>query len=461
VGKGLEQTDKVVRERYERRLRYDERRGIKPPPLVYPQVALVALDPHTGQVLALVGGRNYATSQLDHVVAHRPTGSIFKPFVYAAAFNSSLSGTQLTNAGGASGVFTPLTILHDEPTTFAYGNGQTYSPHDFENEYFGDVPAVEALYRSLNNATVELAQMVGYDNVANLARAAGITSVQPTPAMAIGSYDATPLEMAGAYTVFANGGVKISPWMLASVRSPNGDVIADYTPNTTPLLDPRAAFLTLSLMEQVLNNPHGTGAGMRSMGFTAPAAGKTGTSHDAWFAGFTSNLLCVVWVGNDDYSQLNIEGDRAAGPIWGDFMNAAVQLPQYSDTEQFVPPPGVVQVQLDDATNLLADAACPNDWTAAFLDGTQPTGTCDHPTGGLGGFFQKLFGVGQPSVNSPPPPKVTLQPNPKGASPAQPAPTQNQNTGQGEKQKKKRGFWSRLFGRGDNSRPQNQQNQQQ
>src|SRR6185312_9886959 len=359
VAQGIQQLDKVALERYERRVRIERRRGITPPPLVYPQVALVALNPHTGQVLALVGGRNYAASQLDHVIAHRPTGSIFKPFVYAAAFNSSLAGTQLTvpndvstsglNPIGVSpnspkpnsvlGIFTPLTILHDEPTTFTFDNGQTYSPHDFDNKYFGDVPAVEALYRSLNNATIELAEMVGYDNVANLARAAGISSVEPTPAMAIGSYDATPLQMAGAYTLLANGGVKIDPWMLASVRAPNGNIIANYTPKTTQLLDPRAAFLTVSLMEQVLNNLNGTGAGMRGLGFTAPAAAKTGTSHDAWFAGFTSNLLCVVWVGNDDYTQLSVtlgataEGDRAAGPIWGNFMKAAVQLPQYSDTK--------------------------------------------------------------------------------------------------------------------------------
>ncbi len=177
--------------------------------------------------------------------------------------------------------------------------------------------------------------------MAALARDAGIKSARATPAMAIGAYGATPLEMAGAYTVFANEGVRIAPWMLASVRSANGDVIADYSPDTKPVLDPRAAFLTVSMMEQVLNNPHGTGAGVRNMGFTAPAAGKTGTSHDAWYAGFTSNLLCVVWVGNDDYTDIKMEGAHAAGPIWADFMKNAVKLPEYSDTRDFIPPPGV------------------------------------------------------------------------------------------------------------------------
>ena len=141
--------------------------------------------------------------------------------------------------------------------------------------------------------------------------------------MAIGSYDATPLDMAGAYTVFANGGLHLDPWMLASIRTSTGDVITDYTPASKQVLDPRVAYLTTSLMENVLQG-QGTGAGVRNMGFVSPAAGKTGTSHDAWFAGFTSNLLCIVWVGNDDYTDIKIEGAHAAAPIWAAFMKNAV-----------------------------------------------------------------------------------------------------------------------------------------
>ena len=475
VGRGMSKVDDLVKAHYARLARIAERKGQAPPKPVYPQVALVALNPHTGQVLALVGGRNYGFSQFDHAVSHRPTGSIFKPFVYAAAFNTALAGTPLTNSNGTSAVFTPVTLLHDEQTTFNYGNNQTYSPRNFENRYMGDVPATQALYLSLNNATITLAEMVGLDNVVSLARAAGITSVQPTPAMAIGSYDATPLQMAGAYTVFANGGIKIDPWMLASVRAPNGDVVADYSPQTKPVLDPRAAFLTVSMMEQVLNNPHGTGAGVRNMGFRSPAAGKTGTSHDAWFAGFTSNLLCIVWVGNDDYSQLSAsmgaaaEGSRAAGPIWADFMQNAVKQPEYSDTKDFVPPPGVVQVQLDRNTNLLADAACPEDYTAAFLDGTQPTDTCDHSMGDQRNIFQKIFGLGQRPVTQAPQQQVVVQQpakpqNPAQAAPAQNSQAQNQNEDQDQDhKKKKRGFWSKLFGVGgdkDKSKDQNDNNPQ-
>ncbi|MGC2621277.1 MAG: transglycosylase domain-containing protein, partial [Acidobacteriaceae bacterium] len=330
VTEGMKQVDELVRARNARLTKAALRAGTTPPTLTYPQVALVALNPHTGQVLALVGGRNYGVSQFDHAVSHRPTGSIFKPFVYAAAFNSAIAGTPLTNANGTSGVFTPVMMLHDAQTTFTFDN-QTYTPRDFEGKYYGDIPAVEALYRSLNNPTIALAEMVGLDNVASLAHDAGIASARATPAMAIGAYDATPLQMAGAYTIFANGGIRIDPWLLASVRAPNGDVMADYAPQTTPVLDPRAAYLTLSMMEQVVNNPHGSGAGIRNMGFTSPAAGKTGTSHDAWFAGFTSNLLCVVWVGNDDYTDIKLQGADAAAPIWAEFMNRAIRIPQYSD----------------------------------------------------------------------------------------------------------------------------------
>jgi penicillin-binding protein 1B len=138
----------------------------------------------------------------------------------------------------------------------------------------------------------------------------------------------------------------------------------------------------------------GTGAGVRNMGFRAPAAGKTGTSHDAWFAGFTSNLLCIVWVGNDDYTDVKLHGAVAAGPIWAAFMKNAVKLPQYSDTHDFAPPEGVQIVSLDKVSNLLSDAACPQSYDAAFLDGTAPTNTCDHPPDNRN-LFQKIFGLGK------------------------------------------------------------------
>jgi len=364
-------------------------------PYAYPQVALIALNPHTGQVLALVGGRDYGRSQVDHAVAHRPTGSIFKPFVYAAAFQTAAEGTMLP---GQTSLFSPVTMLDDAQATFGEGTQYEYTPHNFQGENYGVITARYALMRSDNVATIKLAVMVGLDRVAALAREAGVKSARGTPSMAIGSYDASPLDMAGAYTIYANGGMHFDPWMLASVRTPTGDIVSDYTPTSKQVLDPRVAYLTTNMMEAVMNG--GTAAGVRGMGFTAPAAGKTGTDHDAWFAGFTSNLICVVWVGNDDYTPLDpenrgrIQGAQVAAPIWADFMKKAVLLPQYSDTNEFSAPDGVNIEKIDKASNLLSDETCPDGYEAAFLAGTAPMETCDHPADHRN-LLQKLFGGGK------------------------------------------------------------------
>jgi penicillin-binding protein 1B len=219
-------------------------------------------------------------------------------------------------------------MLNDEQTTYDEGGPQEYTPRNYKDEYHGEVTAIYALAHSLNNATISLGAQVGFDNVAALARESGVKNARGTPSVSLGAYDATPLDMAGAYTVFANGGVYLTPWMLASVRTATGDVITDTTPVSKQVLDPRAAYLTTNLMEGVMN--FGYGYEVRRRGFMAPAAGKTGTSHDAWFAGFTSNLLCIVWIGNDDYTDVKLAGATAAAPIWAEFMKKAVLLPQYS-----------------------------------------------------------------------------------------------------------------------------------
>ena len=351
------------------------------------QVAMVAMDPHTGAVLALVGGRDYGFSQLNHALAKRPTGSIFKPFVYATAMNSAIDGSQT--------VITPASTVTDAPTSFAYGD-QIYEPRNYKEEYKGDVTLRYALAMSLNNATVKVAEEVGYDKVADLARLAGITSVKATPAMALGSYDAPPLDMAGAYTSFANGGTRLSPILVNSVRNAKGDVVANFKTDQRQVLDPRIAYIMTSMMESVINNGLGYTA-VRLRGFTPPAAGKTGSSHDGWFAGYTSNLLCVVWVGYDDYSDLRLTGAQTAGPIWTEFMKKASALPQYSDMKGFTQPTGVIDVQLDKATNRLATPTCPDDYTAAFVAGTEPRETCDQP-GAVAGFFNRIFGGGKPQA---------------------------------------------------------------
>ncbi len=417
-----------------------------------PQVALVALNPHTGQVLALVGGRNYNSSQYDHAVARRPTGSIFKPFVYAAAYNSSLNGTAL----GDGNPFSAITQLNDESTTFTYDNGRkTYNPQNKLSGFKGQVTAVYALAHSLNAATVSLGQQVGFENVAALARASGITAAQGTPSVALGSYDATPLDMAGAYTVFANGGVHLKPWMLASVRNTNGDIVTDFTPQAQQVMDPRAAFLTQSLLENVM--AFGTGAAARSRGFPYPAAGKTGTSHDVWFAAYSSNLLCVIWIGNDDYTDVKMQGATAAAPIWGEFMKRAQKLPQYSDMKSFVAPAGVQVVRLDKTSNLLADASCPDDYTAAFLDGTVPQNTCAAMNESPGNFVTRIFSSDtSPYAHPDPANNPNGSPNPSLAGPANPGDPNPNDLNPDGTPKKKKGFFGRLFGSGDNKSKQPQ-----
>jgi penicillin-binding protein 1B len=442
---GMKNVDEIVRKQHK------TPKGVEPGNITYPQVSLVAINPHTGQVLALVGGRNYGISQLNHAVAKRPTGSIFKPFVYAAAYNSSLNGTSL----GEGGVFTAVTKLNDTPTTFSFDNGrQTYTPNNFKGDFRGEVTAAYALAHSLNNATISLGQQVGFENVAALARASGITAARGTPAVSLGAYDATPLDMAGAYTVFANNGVHLTPWMLASVRNANGDIVSDFAPEAKQVMDPRAAYLTQSLLEGAMT--YGTAAAVRAHGFNAPGAGKTGTSHDAWFAGYTSNLICIVWVGNDDYTDVKIEGAHAAAPIWAEFMKRAIQLPQYSDVKSFSPPEGVTTARIDKATNLLADASCStSSFYASFLDGTAPVNSCSQMSENPQNLFQKIFGIG--GSNSTPQQQLNPQPGSPAAPPAPRTPPDGNapDTTQ-PAQPKKKNFFQKIFGGGGDKNKQQQ-----
>jgi penicillin-binding protein 1B len=258
--------------------------------------------------------------------------------------------------------------------------------------------------------------------------------------MALGSYDATPLEMASAYTVFTNAGQRITPLMVKSVRDPNGDVVDNYQPMRTQVLDPRVSYVITDMLQGVMNT--GTAAGVRGRGFTAPAAGKTGSSHDAWFAGFTSNLLCIVWVGYDDYSDIKLSGAALALPVWTEFMKRAINLPEYSDVQPFTPPVGVVELTLDKNTNQIATPACPDDYKTAFIEGTQPTQTCEQTASEHGNFFQRIFG-GEPKQ----PPPVSNTNGPPAQTTVQQSPANPNSAGTSDDDKnKKKGFWGRIFG---------------
>jgi penicillin-binding protein 1B len=311
-------------------------------------------------------------SQLNRSVAKRQPGSVFKPFVYAAALNSGV--------GGGSELVTPATVIMDEPTTFYYEN-RTYQPSNFKDHFLGTVTVRQAIAKSLNIPTIKLGEMTGFKSVLDLAKRAGMNmDVRATPAIALGAADATPIEVAGAYTMFANRGIASKPNWIRMIRSHKGAPIYDAQPRRTAVLDPRVNYLMVNLMQEVMRS--GTAAGVRSRGFTLPAAGKTGTSRDGWFAGFTSKLICVVWVGFDDAKDLNLEGAKSALPIWTEFMKRAHQHREYRNVHDWDAPDGIVSIDIDPLSGQLATAACPSARPEYFVSGTQPVEMCRLHGGG-------------------------------------------------------------------------------
>lgn len=335
-------------------------------PVPVPQVALIALNPHTGEIKALVGGRDYAQSQLNHVLSKRQPGSVFKPFVYAAALENALEGREPV-------LLTTSTVV-DEPTVF-YFAGKEYTPNNYGQDYHGTVTLRDALVHSLNVATVKTAEMVGYGRVAAVAKRLGLNKdIKATPAMALGAYELTPLEVAAGYTVFANFGSRCEPVLLGKVVGRAGNLLHSGGFRKKRVMDPRVAYLITNILEDVMNR--GTGAGVRARGFRMPAAGKTGTSQDGWFVGYTTNLLCVVWVGFDDNRELGLSGASSAAPIWAEFMKKAITLPAFADAQPFERPEGVVAVTIDPETQMLATADCPSMRQEVYIAGTEPTETC-------------------------------------------------------------------------------------
>ena len=335
------------------------------------QGCLIALEPSSGKVVALVGGRSYGASQYNRVIqARRQPGSTFKPFVYLAAFEATFEDRSLPP-------ITPATVVEDAPSVFFYEDKE-YIPTNYEDTYHGMVTLRRALAMSMNVATVKVAEMVGYDKVAALwSKKLGIGApIQPYPALALGSFEATPYEMATAYNVLANEGLKIEPVTMLRVSDDKGRVLEQHhAPVPERVVRAESAFLVRDMLRSVLNE--GTAASARSLGFSADAAGKTGTTNDyrdAWFAGFTPDLLAVVWVGFDDNTPVGLSGTKAALPIWVDFMKAALGG---QEPTSFPPAPeGIVYVQIDRDTGLLAGPRCPNTRSEAFVAGTEPRETC-------------------------------------------------------------------------------------
>jgi penicillin-binding protein 1B len=331
------------------------------------QAALIAVDPRTGEILALVGGRSYNQSQYNRaVVSHRQPGSVFKPFVYLAAFE------QAKTEGRTD--LTPATVVIDEPTTFVFED-KDYEPSNYENEYDGPITLRHALAKSRNVATIKVAEMIGYDHVAELWKQMGTsTPPRPYPSIALGVFEATPLEIATAYTIFPNLG-EIKPLRAITRLAVNGHDIPPPVAGVSKRVASReTTFLVMNMMRSVLNE--GTGAGARAAGFMLDAAGKSGTTNDlrdAWFAGFTPELLTVVWVGLDDNRPIGLSGSQAALPIWTSFMMRALQG---HASLSFTAPDDLVFAEIDPDTGYLAGPGCPRTINESFLPGTAPAEIC-------------------------------------------------------------------------------------
>lgn len=368
LGEGIAQVDKQLAAR--------KRKGTA-------QAALVAVDPRTGEILAMVGGRAYSQSQYNRaVMAKRQPGSVFKPFVYLTAFQS--------RAETGAPDLTPASVIVDEPTTFKDGEND-YTPTNYQGEYDGPVTLRRALALSRNVVAIKVAEQVGYGKVADLWKKIGLgTPAKPYPSIALGVFEASPVDMAAAYTIFPNNGTMHPLQALTSIVE-NGKTKAIAAPAARPIARADATYLVVNMMRSVINE--GTGAGARSQGFTLDAAGKSGTTNDlrdAWFIGFTPELLTAVWVGFDNNQPIGLSGGQAALPIWTSFMKRALAG---RPSKPFTVPDGVTFADIDKVTGQLATSNCPVVINEAFLAGTEPTQHCEvHPESGFKGFFQNLFG---------------------------------------------------------------------
>jgi penicillin-binding protein 1B len=307
------------------------------------QAALIAIDPHTGEILALVGGRDYTTSQLNRVTdARRQPGSVFKPVVYAAALKNGIL---------------PTATFTDAPREFNFGYKAVYRPQNYGRSYSNQsVLLRDGIVRSLNVVAVEAALQVGLGNVAAMAELLGLPRPQLYPSMALGAFEATPLEIAQAYTAFANGGLRVTPFGIKAVKS-GATVIREMTPENAVALSDAQAFIITDTLADVVD--YGTATPIRRMGYRGPAAGKTGSSRDAWFVGYTPKLLVVVWVGFDDHRDIGLTGGEAATPIWTDFINRALVLRPDLNAAKFTQPAGLETMEIDPDNGLVANEFCP------------------------------------------------------------------------------------------------------
>ena len=333
-----------------------------------PQAALVALDPRTGDVLAMVGGKDYAASQLNRATdARRQPGSVFKPFVYATALESGMS---------------PLATFKDAPREFTYDHKYKYRPANYGGGYsMRDVWLRTGLIKSLNVVTVDVAMQTGLARVADTAQSFGLPRPAPYPALALGTTEVSPVQIAAAYAAFANGGRRIQPNVVARSVSEPGAVatgsksqLETEAQGNDQVIQPGTAFMITDMLQGVIEE--GTARAARGQIPRTAVAGKTGTSRDGWFVGYSKNLICAVWIGLDDNKQLGLTGAEAALPAWVDFMKSAVDLRPELGGKSFDRPDGITIVEIDPETGQLATGLCPLHERVAMATTQAPFSEC-------------------------------------------------------------------------------------
>jgi 1A family penicillin-binding protein len=364
----------------------------------YIQGAAVLMEVKTGDVIALVGGRDFLDSPFNRATqSRRQVGSAFKPFVFATAVAQGLPPSQ---------------HILDEPLSIQVSRQVSWEPRNYDGQYYGEVSMRQALTESRNIPTVRLAREVGLDSVRATAQRAGITGEMPThPSMPLGTVASSPLEMATAYTVFPGLGVRPEPRLILRVVDEDGKILEkNEVKRTDGHMDPRVAYIMTDMMRDVVN--HGTAAAVRSVGFYNAAAGKTGTTNegnDAWFIGYTPDVVGAVWVGFDQRRSIvyNANGGRLAAPIWGRIMRRVYTTrPNPGD---FVQPTGVVRRNIDPESGLVLEEGCYPRWgepeAEIFLADHEPESVCPSNGGWIGGIIRGLGDIFGGHDKQPPPAK--------------------------------------------------------
>lgn len=362
------------------------------------EASLVALEPYSGLVRAWVGGREFSQSQFNRVSqAQRQIGSTIKPFLYLTALDGSLNFYKAATAAS---------IVEDKPMEVRTKGQRTWNPENFDHEFRGDVTLRYALEHSLNMPALYIAERVGVSAIAKTASAFRLSeSVRALPSLALGALDTSLLRLTAAYGAIANGGVYISPRMYVAAFDGDNERLSAPKIVEQQVADEGATYVLTNILQGVIER--GTAQAVRRAGFTRSAAGKTGTSdsaRDAWFIGFTPNLVAGVWVGFDDNAQTGLTGGGAAAPVWAEFMKCSEM--HLADAD-FIAPAGVVSVRVDSSTGLVATESCPGDAIVneVFVEGTTPTRRCSHDSSEppapqeklpsnsseRGGFWSRLF----------------------------------------------------------------------